>query len=86
VPWFSDGADRWVYSDGRNLLTSRDWGRSWSTTVARLPPGLGLGLVEAAGPGLWAYDNLAAPGRGEATLLRSTDEGATWTRVTWPGA
>ena len=86
VPWFSAGADRWVYGEGSNLLSSRDWGRSWTTTAARLPPGhLELGYVEAAGATLWAYDNRTGAGGGPA-LLRSTDEGATWRRVSWPGA
>ncbi|HEY8642856.1 MAG TPA: hypothetical protein VIO84_08820 [Candidatus Dormibacteraeota bacterium] len=90
VPWFSAGADRWVYSDGRSLLTSRDWGRSWTTTAARLPvAGLALGYVEAAGSALWAYDNGTSPGPSSGSqpaLLRSLDEGATWSRVSWPGA
>jgi photosystem II stability/assembly factor-like uncharacterized protein len=90
VPWFSAAPDRWVYGDGRNLMTSRDWGRSWSTTPARLPgSGLALGFVEAAGPALWAYDNGTGPGlsTGTATaLMRSLDGGASWTRMSWPGS
>lgn len=90
VPWFSAGADRWVYSDGRNLMTSRDWGRTWATTAARLPgSGLALGFVEAAGPALWAYDDGTCAGcsTGRATtLLRSLDGGVSWTRMSWPGA
>ncbi len=89
VPWFSAAPDRWVYSDGRNLMTSRDWGRSWSTTPARLPgSGLALGFVEAAGPALWAYDNGTGPGMStgaETALMRSLDGGATWNRMSWPG-
>jgi photosystem II stability/assembly factor-like uncharacterized protein len=89
VPWFSAASDRWVYSDGRNLLTSRDWGRTWSSTVARLPKlGLALGHVQPAGAALWSFKSGDGPGYStgtETVLLRSTDGGATWNLARWPG-
>ena len=87
VRWFSATPDRWLSAAGDQLLTSRDWGRTWSGQRARLPRNTALGQVEAAGPVLWSHDPPAPQnGQAPATLLRSTDDGATWTGVRWPGA
>lgn len=88
VPWFEVGPDRWVFSDGRFLETSRDWARTWTSVVAQLPPGLALGHVVAPGPVLWSFPAGDGPGYStgsETVLLRSLDGGLTWRRMAWPG-
>ena len=89
VPWFESDAQSWVYSDGRYLETSRDWGRTWTRTLAQLPAlGLALGHVVPAGPVLWSFPNGGGSGSdsgSQTVLLRSADSGASWSRARWPG-
>ena len=83
VPWFSAAPDRWVFGEGRILQTSLDWGRTWRSQAVRLPGvGLTLGELQPAGSVLWSFPS----GGGLGAVLRSTDGGASWLRMPWPGA